>query len=111
VAERARRADREEREASGDGKARGDWAEQKRRKNRLAKLPGERDRVLAAIETAEARAREIEALYCSDGFFERTGKAEVDALEQEKAELGPKIEALVAEWEAIEAELAAAEGA
>jgi energy-coupling factor transporter ATP-binding protein EcfA2 len=108
VAERARKADRQAREV-GEGSARDDWAEQKRRKNRLAKLPGERDRLLAAIEAAESRGREIEALYCSDGFFERTGKAEIDALEREKAELGPKIEGLMAEWEAIEAELAAAE--
>jgi ATPase subunit of ABC transporter with duplicated ATPase domains len=108
VAERARKADREQRESS-DNRGRDDWAEQKRRKNRLAKLPGERDRVLAAIEAAEARRKKIDDLYCEDGFFERTGKTEVEALEQEKAELGPKIEALMAEWEAIEAELAAAE--
>jgi ATPase subunit of ABC transporter with duplicated ATPase domains len=107
VAQRARKASRQEREASDDGKS-DDWAEQKRKRNRINKLPSERDRVLAAIEKAEARGREIEALYCSPGFFETTAKDKVEALEKEKAAIGPKVEALMAEWEGIEAELAAA---
>ncbi len=109
VAQRARAASRQERDSGEEVKGRDDWAEQKRKKNRRAKLPAERDRVLAAIEAAEARGRQIEELYCTPGFFETTGKVEVDALEREKVELGPRIEALMAEWEAIEAELAAQE--
>lgn len=39
----------------------------------------------------------------------RTSPAEVEALVAEEAELGPKIEALISEWEALESELAALE--
>jgi ATPase subunit of ABC transporter with duplicated ATPase domains len=112
VAQRARAEKRQDRDdkgrEGGDANNRDDWAEQKRKRNRLAKLPAERDRLLAAIEKAEARGQEIEQLYCSPGFFERTNKTDVDALEREKIELGPRIEKLIAEWEAIEAEMAAA---
>jgi ATPase subunit of ABC transporter with duplicated ATPase domains len=101
---------RQERQATTGGdesRSRDSWEEQKRRRNRLGKLPVERDRLLEAIAAAEARGKQIEALYCSDGFFERTSAAEVEALEQEKAGLGPQIEALMARWEAVEQELAA----
>jgi ATPase subunit of ABC transporter with duplicated ATPase domains len=107
VAQRARKASREAREA-GDDTNRDDWAETKRKRNRINKLPGERDRVLAAIEKAETRGREIEALYCTPGFFETTAKDVVETLEKEKAALGPQVEKLMAEWEAIESEMAAA---
>jgi ATPase subunit of ABC transporter with duplicated ATPase domains len=82
------------------------WDEQKRRRNRQRDLPQRRDRVLAAIADAEARKVAIEALYARAGFFEATAQAEIDALVAEEAALGPKIEALIVEWEAIEAELA-----
>jgi ATPase subunit of ABC transporter with duplicated ATPase domains len=105
---KARRARQEEATASGGGAAsRLSWEEQKKRRNRLAKLPGERDRVLAAIEAAEARGRDIEALYAAPGFFERTSKDEVEALERERSEIPAKVEALMADWERLEAELAA----
>ena len=44
-------------------------------------------------------------MWCEPGFYERTGKAEVVALEREEKALGTEIEQLVARWEAIEAEL------
>jgi ATPase subunit of ABC transporter with duplicated ATPase domains len=87
------------------------WAEEKRRRNRLKELPNKRDRALRAIEQAEARKREIEALWTSDGFYARTSQAEQDALVAEDAALGPAIETLVAEWEALERELAELEAA
>ena len=62
--------------------------------------------MLAEIEAAETRKQAITDLYCSPGFFERTGKDEVAALEQEQAALGPSIEALLEEWEALEKEIA-----
>jgi ATPase subunit of ABC transporter with duplicated ATPase domains len=112
---KARRARKEaQAEPGGGGNGRASpasgaqaWEEQKRRRNRLGKLPARRDRVLAQIETAEARKKEIDALYASPGFFERTGPDGVAALEREKLELDPRIEALMAEWEEIERELAA----
>ena len=61
---------------------------------------------LTEIEAAEGRKQAITDLYVSEGFFERTSKDEVAALEQEQAALGPRIEALLAEWEALEQEIA-----
>jgi len=90
--------------------ARGSHEEQKKRRNRLKELPGKRDKAVAAIEVAEARKKAIEALYCEPGFFEKTSKAEVQALEQEQKELDAKIEALMEEWEALEREMAEAAG-
>ena len=81
------------------------WEEQKRRNNRQKQLPARRDRVVAAIETAEARKAEIHALWCEPGRTERMLKSEILALKEEEKGLGPKIDALVAEWEALEKEL------
>ena len=84
------------------------WEEQKRRANRLKQLPQKRDEVVAAIEAAEARKAMIQAKWCEDGFYEKTPKDEIAKLEDEERALGPKIDALLAEWEALEAELAEA---
>ncbi len=82
------------------------WEEQKKLRNRIKDLPKRRDKAMAAVEAAEARKKEIEAMYASPGFFEKTDKDTLDALMAEEAALGPKIEALVAEWEALENEIA-----
>ena len=93
----------------GASAARTAWEEQKRRSNRQKDLPLRRDKALAAVEQAEARKRAIHDLYASPGFYERTSPAEVEALVAEEASLGPKIEALIREWEALETEIAALE--
>jgi ABC-type multidrug transport system ATPase subunit len=82
------------------------WEEQKKKRNRQKELPARRDKVMAQIDLAEARKKEIVALYCTDGFFDRTSKAEITALEKEQRDLDAKLEALIGEWEAIEGELA-----
>ena len=107
---RARKAPRE---AAGPGKGASpslSWEEQKRRKNRVKQLPSLRDAVVRAIEEAEARKAAIHARWCEPGFFERTPAAELAALEAEDRALGPALEALMREWEALETELAAAAG-
>jgi ATPase subunit of ABC transporter with duplicated ATPase domains len=86
------------------------WEEQKKRRNRAKDLPVRRDKVLAAIEAAEARKKAIHESYAREGFFEGTPKGEVDALVAEEAALGPAIEALLAEWESLETEIAALGG-
>ena len=83
------------------------WEEAKKRRNRLKELPGRRDKVLAAIEAAEARKKAIHETFAGEGFFEKTPQAEVDALVAEEAAIDPKINDLMAEWEALEAEIAA----
>lgn len=82
------------------------WEEEKKRKNRRRALPGLRDKAVAAMEAAEARKKAIHESYASAGFFERTSKEEVSALEAEDAALTAKIDALMVEWEALENELA-----
>jgi len=82
------------------------WEAQKRRNNRKKQLPAERDRVLAAIEKLEARRAFIQAEWCRPGFFEEAARETIQGLEREQAELGPQIDALLAQWEALEAEIA-----
>ncbi len=82
------------------------WEEEKKRKNRRKQLPGLRDAAIAAIEAAEARKAAIHARYCEPGFFEKTPPAEITALQEEEKALGPKIDELMATWDALEKELA-----
>ena len=95
--------------AGGPGTG-GSWEDQKKRRNRAAQLPKLRDKVLAEIELAEARKKAIQDIYADAGFFQRAGRAEIDALVAEQEALGPRIEKLVAEWETIEGEIAASGG-
>ena len=83
-----------------------DWKEQKRRRNRAAQLPKRRDQVLREIETAEARKQAILDGYGDADFYLNTTKPELEALDKEQAALAPRIEALMAEWEELERELA-----
>jgi ATPase subunit of ABC transporter with duplicated ATPase domains len=85
------------------------WEEQKRRRNRAAQLPKLRDKVMAAIEAAEARKQAIHDRYADPAFYAQTSHDEIDALGEEMAALDPKIEALMAEWEGLEREIAEAD--
>jgi ABC-type multidrug transport system ATPase subunit len=85
------------------------WADQKKRRNRAAQLPKLRDKVLAAISAAEARKAEIQSIYADPSFFQRATRDEIDALMKEQEALGPQIDGLVGEWEALERELETAE--
>jgi ATPase subunit of ABC transporter with duplicated ATPase domains len=84
------------------------WEEQKKKRNRAAQLPKLRDKVLAEIEKAEGRKREIDEIYADPGFFQRASRDEIDALVAEAEALAARIEALVKEWEELEEELARA---
>jgi ATPase subunit of ABC transporter with duplicated ATPase domains len=83
------------------------WEEQKRRKNRKKQLPAQRDEVMLAIERAEQRKATIGAGWCEPGFYERTSKDAVAALEHEEKTLAAEIADLITKWEALEAEIAA----
>ena len=87
------------------------WEEQKKRRNRLAALPAQRDALMAAIEEAEEERKAIAARYDEPDFYERTGQDEIERLVREDEELARTIETSMAEWEAIERELAEAESA
>src|SRR5450432_2549764 len=89
--------------ATGAAAANGEtWADQKKRRNRAVQLPKLRDKVLADISAAEARKAEIATIYADSGFFQRASRDEIDALVKEQESLGPKIDGLVSEWEALE---------
>ena len=102
----ALKAKRERSNEAGAPAATLSWEEQKRLNNRKKQLPQRRDQVVAAIAEAEARKAFLAAQWCEPGFFERTEKARITALEQEERALGPRIEELMNEWEALESELA-----
>ena len=108
------KAKRERKESSAGAAApvSGDsWEEKKRRRNRLAQLPKLRDKALADIEAAEARKRELQALFYSGDFYQQTSKEKILALQWEDAALSETIERLMASWEDLEKELAAATAA
>jgi ABC-type multidrug transport system ATPase subunit len=90
---------------STGAKTEGNWEDQKKKRNRANQLPKLRDKVLAEIAAAEARKAEIAAIYADPGYFQRAKHDEIDALVKENESLGPKIDVLVGEWEAIEREL------
>jgi ATPase subunit of ABC transporter with duplicated ATPase domains len=104
---RAKKERREEAPAPAAAPAGTSWEEQKKRRNRAKELPGRRDKVMSEIEAAEKRKAEIHEIFARPGFYAETPKAELDALVAEEAAVGPKIDALMAEWEALEAEIAA----
>ena len=85
------------------------WEEQKRRRNRMAQLPKLRDKVMAAIEAAEARKRAIHERYADPAFYAKTSHDEIDALGEELAALGPTLDGLMTEWEGLEREIAEAD--
>ncbi|HVY29141.1 MAG TPA: ABC-F family ATP-binding cassette domain-containing protein [Polyangiaceae bacterium] len=82
------------------------WEEQKRRNNRKKQLPAQRDEVLATLEVKEQRKAVIAAQWGDPGFYEKTSKEQVAALEREEQQLSREINDLVAKWEALEAEIA-----
>jgi ATPase subunit of ABC transporter with duplicated ATPase domains len=104
--------EKEKEKRRGDGASRGgasSWEEQKKRRNRLGALPAQRDKLLAQIAEAEERKKAITARYAAPGFYVEATKDEIDALDREDKDLAAKIERWMAEWEAVEKELAAAE--
>ena len=82
------------------------WEEQKRKRNRHAQLHKRRDQVLKDLEVHERRKAAIDGLWTTDGFFEKTAPPEVKRLQDEEGTLRQSIDALMGEWERIEAELA-----
>jgi ATPase subunit of ABC transporter with duplicated ATPase domains len=86
------------------------WEEQKKRNNRKKQLPKERDEVMANIEAKERRKAFIAAQWCETGFYEKTSKEQVAALEREEQTLAVEITELMTRWEALEAEITALGG-
>jgi hypothetical protein len=58
----------------------------------------------ASIDVAERRQKEIQAAYASPGFYETKTPAELELFRKEERALAEQVEALMAQWEAIEGE-------
>jgi len=65
-----------------------------------------RDKVVAAIEAAEARKAEIHAMWCERDFYDKTPNAKIEEIAEEEKSLVAKIESLMTEWESLEKEIA-----
>ncbi|MBM4183205.1 MAG: ATP-binding cassette domain-containing protein [Gemmatimonadetes bacterium] len=72
---------------------------------RLRTLEKQREELTARIEAAEARVIEIDDLFCREGYFEKTPKAEIASAERERADLSDEVARLLAEWEGLEDEI------
>ncbi|HQP34120.1 MAG TPA: ABC-F family ATP-binding cassette domain-containing protein [Polyangiaceae bacterium] len=101
------KAEQKERAAQQAPVSQTSWEEQKRERNRRKDLPLRRDKVIAELESSEARQSAILAMYVEPGFFDRTSKEQLDVYEAEKAALEKRIGELMDEWEALEREIAA----
>lgn len=76
----------------------------------LAKLRRELGTITQRIQSAEARVREIEGLFCEPDYFTRTPADEVRAREAERKALHEEIAELMPTWEGLEHDVAALEG-
>jgi chaperonin cofactor prefoldin len=61
--------------------------------------------VLAELETAEARSKQLKQQWGDPSFYQRTTPVELSKLELEERELSKRIERLTSQWEALETEL------
>jgi len=81
-------------------------AEARAAERRRRDLELKRDLATASIEQAELRIEAIDRRFCEEGFFESTPATTVRALQDEQQEQRARVQELMAEWEAVEAELA-----
>ncbi len=84
-----------------DGSGRGEPLGHTQRK----RLEEQTRELTSQIQRAEARIREIDALFCEPGFFERSDPEEIRSLEDERAVIERELEELMTSWEATERKL------
>ena len=65
-----------------------------------------RQQITAEIDGGESRLGEIDASFADPTFYERSSPEDVRSLEDERATLDSRLAELLAEWEAVEEELA-----
>ena len=88
---------------NGKAKAKRQHDNGKTSKARRRHAERQQDKLMARIEAAETRMREIDAASCTPGFYDNTPADEVKGLQMERSELERDIETLTAEWELSEA--------
>jgi ATPase subunit of ABC transporter with duplicated ATPase domains len=69
------------------------------------RLQVRQDELTARIDTAEARIKEIDELFCEPTYYERTPPGEVTELETERTTLQGDVATLMGEWEQNEEEI------
>ncbi|MDT8341342.1 MAG: ABC-F family ATP-binding cassette domain-containing protein [Longimicrobiales bacterium] len=67
----------------------------------------ERDGLTSALEEAETRVQEIDAIFLRPGYFQETPSDEVAALQGEREEVQARARELMERWEAVELRLEA----
>ncbi len=90
----------------GQSPARREPSVERERARRRADLELRRDTLTEAIEAAETRIEAVDARFCEPGFFDEAGDDVVRSLQRERDDLQTKVDGLLADWEAVEAELA-----
>jgi len=69
------------------------------------KLQQRQAKLATTIEAAEARIKEIDAMFCEANYFEQTPAGEVRKVEAERKDLEREVGDLMAEWEQIGEEM------
>ncbi len=100
---RVRREKRKEKEQKAARASRSDAETAKLRKQ----LATRRDRLTQDIDKAEGRVHAINEMFCDPTFFDKTPRQQVGQLEAEQKQLNARVAEMMAEWEKVEAELAA----
>ena len=75
------------------------------RKSASQRDPKALQKLTTKIEAAEARIKEIDAMFCEANYFEHTPPAEVRKAEAERKRLEREVTGLMAEWEQVEEEM------
>ena len=71
----------------------------------VRRLERNRDEVTASLETFENRLAEIDAVFCEEGFYERSEPDEISRLEAERLEVEKGLEDKMQRWSELEARL------
>jgi ATPase subunit of ABC transporter with duplicated ATPase domains len=71
-------------------------------KRRLAE---KRDAITARIEEAEVELAAIDSRFADPAFYSTTARGEIHRLQEERERLQARLEGLMSDWEAVEAEL------
>ena len=82
-------------------------ANDKKPERRLSELRERSDELAAHLEAAEARIADVDRTFAEPGYFERSPRNEIAALEAERASLQEEVARLLEAWEAVEREIAA----
>jgi ATPase subunit of ABC transporter with duplicated ATPase domains len=103
------RAKREERQNRRAGNENGSGGEQRKKNSPPSggrmKVDKRLEEITAEIEAAENRISSIDQAFSGSGFFEKTAPGQVKQLKSERLALQDKVQALMEEWEKLEAQL------